>query len=61
MRWNGGDLRLTIAHLQGITITREQLPYTLTANFEDNIARPKSPIEAALVERGRMDVQSCGG
>jgi len=56
LRWNWGDLRLSIAQLDGMKITRAQLPYILTAKFEDNIARPKSLFEVALVERDRMEV-----
>jgi hypothetical protein len=59
LRWNWGNLRITIAQLDRTTVTRQQLPYILTASFEDNIARPKSLVDAALVERDRMEV--CGG
>jgi hypothetical protein len=57
LRWNWVDLRLSIAQLD-MKVAREQLPYILTAKFEDNIARPKSFIEAALAERDRMEVWS---
>jgi len=57
LKWNWSDLRLSIAQLD-MKVAREQLPYILTAKFEDNIARPKSFIEAALAEHARMEVWS---
>lgn len=58
LRWNWGDLRRSIAQLDGMKITRAQLPYILTSKFEDNIARPKSLSEVALADRDRMEVWS---
>lgn len=57
LKWNWSDLRLSIAQLD-MKVAREQLSYILTAKFEDNIAQPKSFIEAALAERARMEMWS---
>ena len=61
LRWNWGVLRITIAQLNRMTIPRDKLPHIITAKFEDNIARPKDWVEAALIESDRMEVWSCGG
>jgi hypothetical protein len=56
--WNWGDLRLAIVQIDWRKISKDRLPYVLTANFENNMMRGKSQAEVVLAERDRLVTQA---